>query len=35
MGGDILIEYELVKGPKGDHVHLWIDGKEKKPVKES
>ncbi len=34
MGGDLLIEYDFVKGPKGDHVHLWIDGKEKKPVKQ-
>lgn len=34
MGGDLLIEYDFVKSPKGDHVHLWIDGKEKKPVKQ-
>lgn len=33
MGGDLLIEYNFVKGPKGDHVHLWINGKEKKPRK--
>ncbi|MBI5180260.1 MAG: hypothetical protein HZA05_02505 [Nitrospirae bacterium] len=30
----LTLEYNLVKGPKGDHVHLWIDGKEKKPVKQ-
>lgn len=34
MEGVILIEYDFVKGPKGDHVHLWIDGKEKKAVKQ-
>ncbi|MBI5182384.1 MAG: hypothetical protein HZA06_05695 [Nitrospirae bacterium] len=28
------VEYDFVKGPKGDHVHLWIDGKEKKAVKQ-
>lgn len=28
------VEYDFVKGPKGDHVHLWIDGKEKKPIKQ-
>lgn len=33
MEGVLLIEYDFVKGPKGDHVHLWVDGKEKKPSK--
>ena len=28
------LEYDFVKGPKGDHVHLWIDEKEKKAVKQ-
>ncbi|MEK6657446.1 MAG: hypothetical protein AABY58_08405 [Nitrospirota bacterium] len=32
--GAITLEYNFVKGPKGDHVHLWIDGKEKKPIKQ-
>ncbi|MEK6693401.1 MAG: hypothetical protein AABY44_08250 [Nitrospirota bacterium] len=30
----LIVEYEFVKGPKGDHVHFWIDGKEKKPSRE-
>jgi hypothetical protein len=34
MEESLTLEYDFVKGPKGDHVHLWIDGKEKKPVKQ-
>jgi hypothetical protein len=30
----LIVEYEFVKGPKGDHVHFWLDGKEKKPARE-
>ncbi|MFZ3089734.1 MAG: hypothetical protein WA240_03830 [Nitrospirota bacterium] len=30
----LTLEYDFVKGPKGDHVHLWIDEKEKKAVKQ-
>ncbi|MEK6680874.1 MAG: hypothetical protein AABY79_02795 [Nitrospirota bacterium] len=33
-GESLLVEYNFVKGPKGDHVHLWIDGKEKKTIKQ-
>ena len=34
MEETLIVEYDFVKGPKGDHVHLWIDGKEKKAVKQ-
>lgn len=30
----LTLEYNLIKGPKGDHAHLWIDGKERKPLKQ-
>ncbi|MEK6689852.1 MAG: hypothetical protein AABY78_00945 [Nitrospirota bacterium] len=25
-GNNLVVEYEFVKGPKGDHIHFWLDG---------
>ncbi len=32
---NLVAEYEFVKGPKGDHIHFWLDGEKKRIASKS